>query len=77
MTPTDTRATIALLAPYVTIIAVMAFASWSGLDATIASLIAGGCLAAIDPRRGQSQSGATMTTGSPPDQTTVTTEPKP
>lgn len=74
MTPTDIRAFIALIMPYAVIIAAMGFAKW-GVDATIISLIAGGCLAAIDPRRGQTQSGTTITSSA--DQTTVTTEPKP
>lgn len=68
MTPTDGRAIIALIAPYVVILAAMAFAKW-GVDATIISLVAGGCLAAIDPRRGQAQ-GTTVTTSS--EQATVT-----
>lgn len=57
MTPTDLRATVALVAPYLVIIAAMAFAKW-GVDPTVISLVAGGCLAAIDPRRGQAQPGA-------------------
>lgn len=71
MTPTDIRATVALIAPYTVIIAAMAFAKW-GVDATIISLVAGGCLAAIDPRRGQSQA-TTVTTSDPATQTTVQT----
>lgn len=69
MTPTDFRAVLSLLAPYVVIISAMAFAKW-GVDATIISLVAGGCLAAIDPRRGQAP-GTTVTTSS--EQATVTT----
>lgn len=77
MTPTDIRATVALIAPYATIIAAMAFAK-SGVDATIISLVAGGCLAAIDPRRGQAQQASTTTvqTEDPASTTTVTTEPQ-
>lgn len=71
MTPTDVRATVALVAPYTVIIAALAFAKW-GVDATIISLVAGGCLAAIDPRRGQSQA-TTVTTSDPATQTTVQT----
>lgn len=72
MTPTDIRATVALVAPYTVILAAMAFAKW-GVDATIISLIAGGCLAAIDPRRGQSASNSTTTVETR--DATVTTEP--
>jgi len=77
MTPTDIRATIALLAPYATIVAAMAFAK-SGVDATIISLVAGGCLAAIDPRRGQSAGASTTTvqTEDPASTTTIKTEPQ-
>lgn len=74
MNATDTRATIGQAAPYIVIIACMAFAKW-GVDTTIISLIAGGCLAAIDPRRGQTTPTTTLTTGSPPDQTTVVQTP--
>lgn len=77
MTPTDIRATVALVAPYMVILAAMAFAKW-GVEATITSLVVGGCLAAIDPRRGQSQAGTTTTveTTDPASTTTLTTEPK-
>jgi hypothetical protein len=43
---------ISTVLPYATIIAAMGFAR-AGVDATIISLVAGGCLAAIDPRRNQ------------------------
>ena len=76
MTPADIRATVALVAPYLVIIAAMAFAKW-GVDPTVISLVAGGCLAAIDPRRGQSQAGQTTTVESTPTGgETLTTEPK-
>ncbi len=77
MTQADFRATIALLAPYVTIISCLAFAKF-GVDATIISLVAGGCLAAIDPRRGQSQQASTTTvqTEDPASTTTIKTEPQ-
>ena len=77
MTPTDIRATVALVAPYLVIIAAMAFAKW-GVDPTVISLVAGGCLAAIDPRRGQAQAATTTTveTTDPASTTTLTTEPK-
>lgn len=52
MTPLDLRQLISTVLPYATIIAAMGFAR-SGVDATIISLVAGGCLAAIDPRRNQ------------------------
>lgn len=52
MTPLDLRQLISTLLPYATIIAAMGFAK-AGVDATIISLVAGGCLAAIDPRRNQ------------------------
>ena len=52
MTPLDVRQLISTLLPYATIIAAMGFAK-VGVDATIISLVAGGCLAAIDPRRNQ------------------------
>lgn len=52
MTPLDVRQTISTVLPYATIIAAMGFALM-GVDATIISLVAGGCLAAIDPRRNQ------------------------
>ena len=52
MNPQDLRQLISTLLPYATIIAAMGFAR-AGVDATIISLVAGGCLAAIDPRRGQ------------------------
>ncbi len=76
MTGTDVRAIIALLMPYVVILSAMGFAL-AGVDATIISLVAGGCLAAIDPRRGQQGTTTTTTSGDPPVQTEVTTEPKP
>ena len=66
---TELRSLVALVAPYVVIVAAMAFAL-AGVDATIISLVAGGCLAAIDPRRGQAP-GTTVTTSS--EQATVTT----
>jgi hypothetical protein len=50
MTPLDLRQLISTLLPYATIIAAMGFAK-AGVDATIISLVAGGCLAAIDPKR--------------------------
>ncbi len=65
----ELRSILALVAPYTVIIAAMAFAL-AGVDATIISLVAGGCLAAIDPRRGQAP-GTTVTTSS--EQATVTT----
>ena len=71
---TDFRALIALVSPYIVIIAAMAFAK-AGVDATIISLVAGGCLAAIDPRRGQQQQSTSVTTGTEPNQTTVEVEP--
>jgi NhaP-type Na+/H+ or K+/H+ antiporter len=52
MAPQDLRQLISTLLPYATIIAAMGFAL-AGVDATIVSLVAGGCLAAIDPRRNQ------------------------
>jgi hypothetical protein len=52
MTPLDLRQLISTLLPYATIIAAMGFAK-AGVDATIISLVAGGCLAAIDPKRNQ------------------------
>jgi len=52
MTPLDVRQMVSTVLPYATIIAAMGFAR-SGVDATIISLVAGGCLAAIDPRRNQ------------------------
>lgn len=52
MTATDFRAAVSTVAPYATIIVALAFAKY-GLDSTITSLVVGGCLAAIDPRRGQ------------------------
>lgn len=52
MTPADVRQLMSAVLPYATIIAAMGFAR-AGVDATIISLVAGGCLAAIDPRRGQ------------------------
>lgn len=52
MTPADVRQLMSAVLPYATIIAAMGFAK-AGVDATIISLVAGGCLAAIDPRRGQ------------------------
>jgi hypothetical protein len=52
MTPLDLRQLVSTLLPYATIIAAMGFAK-AGVDATIISLVAGGCLAAIDPRRNQ------------------------
>jgi hypothetical protein len=52
MTPLDVRQMMSTVLPYATIIAAMGFAR-SGVDATIISLVAGGCLAAIDPRRNQ------------------------
>jgi hypothetical protein len=52
MTPLDVRQLISTVLPYATIIAAMGFAR-AGVDATIISLVAGGCLAAIDPRRNQ------------------------
>lgn len=74
MNQTDIRAIIALIMPYAVIIAAMGFAKW-GVDATIISLIAGGCLAAIDPRRGQAQAGTTISKNA--DQTTIQTDTKP
>lgn len=55
MNPQDFRQIVSTLLPYATIIAAMGFAK-AGVDATIISLVAGGCLAAIDPRRGQTAS---------------------
>ena len=52
MNPQDFRQLVSTLLPYATIIAAMGFAL-AGVDATIVSLVAGGCLAAIDPRRNQ------------------------
>jgi hypothetical protein len=52
VTPLDLRQLVSTLLPYATIIAAMGFAL-AGVDATIVSLVAGGCLAAIDPRRSQ------------------------
>jgi hypothetical protein len=52
MTPLDVRQMVSTVLPYATIIAAMGFAR-AGVDATIISLVAGGCLAAIDPRRNQ------------------------
>ncbi len=52
MTPLDVRQMLSTVMPYATIISAMAFA-FAGVDATIISLVAGGCLAAIDPRRNQ------------------------
>lgn len=52
MTPLDLRQLVSTVLPYATILAAMGFAR-AGVDATIISLVAGGCLAAIDPRRGQ------------------------
>jgi hypothetical protein len=52
MNPQDLRQLVSTLLPYATIIAAMGFAK-AGVDATIVSLVAGGCLAAIDPRRSQ------------------------
>ena len=52
MNPQDLRQLVSTLLPYATIIAAMGFAL-AGVDATIVSLVAGGCLAAIDPRRNQ------------------------
>lgn len=52
MSPQDLRQLVSVLLPYATIIAAMGFAL-AGVDATIVSLVAGGCLAAIDPRRSQ------------------------
>lgn len=66
---TELRSLLALVSPYIVIVAAMAFAL-AGVDATIISLVAGGCLAAIDPRRGQAP-GTTVTTSS--EQATVTT----
>lgn len=55
MTPLDVRQMVSTLLPYATIIAAMGFAR-AGVDTTIVSLVAGGCLAAIDPRRNQTPS---------------------
>ena len=55
MTPLDLRQLVSTLLPYATIIAAMGFAR-AGVDTTIVSLVAGGCLAAIDPRRNQAPS---------------------
>lgn len=61
---TELRSILALVSPYIVIVAAMGFAL-AGVDATIISLVAGGCLAAIDPRRGQAQNGTTVTTTEP------------
>lgn len=76
MTHAEARSIIGLVAPYTVILAAMGFAKW-GVDATIISLVAGGCLAAIDPRRSQPATTTTTTTTDPASETTVTVEPKP
>lgn len=50
MTPLDVRQLVSTILPYATIAIAMGFAL-AGVDATIISLVAGGCLAAIDPKR--------------------------
>lgn len=65
------RSLIKDVAPYVVIVAVLAAAK-VGVPETLCSLVAGGLLVVIDPRRGQAGT-TTVTT----DQATVTTGPKP
>jgi hypothetical protein len=50
MTPLDVRQLVSTVMPYATIVGAMGFAL-AGVDETIISLVAGGCLAAIDPKR--------------------------
>ncbi len=71
MTNADARTMIDKLAPYATILAAMGFAK-AGVDPTIISLVAGGCLAVIDPRRNHSSQSTTVESNG----TTITTEPK-
>lgn len=68
------RSLIKDVAPYLVICAVLGAAK-AGVPETLCSLVAGGLLVVIDPRRGNN--GTTTVTTDRADQTTVTTEPKP
>jgi hypothetical protein len=72
MTNAEARTLVDKLAPYVTILAAMGFAK-AGVDPTIISLVAGGCLAVIDPRRNHPHTTHVESNGN---SASVTTEPK-
>ncbi len=68
MTASDVRALVALVLPWFVALACLIAAACK-VDLNVVTLVAGGALVAVDPRRG-----GTTTTVTPGDPPTVTTE---